>query len=352
MFLWISRTVWLLRWLSGKESACQCRRHRRDRFNPWVGKIPLRGKWQPTVVLWPEKFYGQRSLAGYNPWGCKESDMTEHACTLLKDQSRALPHKLWWGSNHRHPRRKVLTPSRGFRDRVVPTPTIAVVVQLPSRVWLFVIPWTAAGHASLSLTMSWSLPNFMSIASVMPCSHLILRCPLLLRPSIFPSIREFSNELSVRIRWPEYWRFSFSISPSSEYSGLISLKIDWFDLLAIQGTFRSLPQHHSSKALILWSSAFFMVQLSQPYVTTGKSIALTLQTFVSRVMSLLFNTLSRFVISFLPRSNCLLISWLQLPFTVILEPKKRKSVTTYTFSPAICHAVMGPDAMILVFLNI
>ena len=164
----------------------------------------------------------------------------------------------------------------------------------------------------------------MFIASVMLSSHLILWHSLLLLPSIFPSIRDFSNELSVRIRWPKYWCFSFSISPSNEYSGLISLKIDWFDLLAVQGTFRSLPQHHSLKASILWHSAFFMVQLSQLYVTTGNTIALTIQTFVGRVMSLLFNTLSRFVIAFLPRSNRLLISWLQSLSTVIFGAQEEK----------------------------
>ena len=170
----------------------------------------------------------------------------------------------------------------------------------------------------------------MSIELMMPSNHLVLCCPLLLLPSIFPSIRVFSNELALHIRWPKYWSFSFSISPSSEYSGLISLKIDWFGL-AVHGIFRSLFQHHSSKASILWRSHFFMVQLSQLYMTTGKTIALTIRTFVGRVMSLLFNTLSRLVIAFLPRSNCLLISWLWSPSAVILEPKKRKSVTASTF---------------------
>ena len=173
----------------------------------------------------------------------------------------------------------------------------------------FVTPWTAACQASLSLTISRSLPKFMSTALVIPSSHLILWHPLL--PSVFPSIRDFSNELAVQIRRPKCWSFSFSfsISPSNEYSGKISFKIDWFNLV-VQGTFRSLLQHHSSKASILWCSAFFMVQLSQPYMTTGKTIALTTRTFVGRVMSLLFNTLSRFVTAFLPRSNHLLISWL------------------------------------------
>ena len=149
-----------------------------------------------------------------------------------------------------------------------------------------------------------------SCSLVMSSRHLILWCPLLLLPSIFPIIKDFSNESSVCIRWPKYWSVSFSISPSSEYSGLISLKIDWFDLLAVQGIYRSFLQHHDLKASILWRSAFFLVQLSQRYVTTRKTIALTIQTFVSRIMSLLFNTLSRFVITLLPRSNSLPISWL------------------------------------------
>ena len=164
--------------------------------------------------------------------------------------------------------------------------------------------------------------------------------------SSFPASGTFPM-MSVRIRWPKHW--SFSISPFSEYSGLISLKIDWFDLLAVQGTFKSLLQHYSSKASILWHSAFFTVHISQLYTTTGKTIDLTIQTFVSRVMSLLFNILSRFIIAFLPRSNHLLISWLQSLSTVILEPKKIKLVTTPTFSPSICHAVMGMDAMFLIF---
>ena len=215
------------------------------------------------------------------------------------------------------------------------------VVQLPCRVQHFVIPWTAAHQTSLSLTISPNLPKFMSIASVMPSRHLILWCPLLFLPSIFPSIRDFSNESAVYIRWAKYCSFSFSISPSSEYSGLISLKIDWFDLLAVQGTVRSLLQHHSSKASILWRSAFIKVQLWQPCVTTGKTIGLTIWAFVSRVMSLLLNTLSRFVIAFLPRNQCLLISWLQSPSTVILGSEKRKSVTTSIFSHSIFHEVKG-----------
>ena len=181
-----------------------------------------------------------------------------------------------------------------------------------------------------------------------PSNHLILCHPLLLLPLIIPSIRDFSNESVLHIRWPKYWSFSFSISPSNEYSGLISFRMDWLDLLAGQGIFKSLLQHHSSKTSILWHSAFFTVQLSQPYMTTGKIIALTRQTFVSDVMSLLFNMLSRLVIAFLPRSKCLLISWLQSPSAEILEPKKNKSVTVSIVTPSICHEVMGPDAIIFV----
>ena len=185
----------------------------------------------------------------------------------------------------------------------------------------------AAHQFSLSFTISWSLLKLMSIESVMPSNHLILCHHPLLLPSIFPSILGFSSESALRIRWPKYWSFSFSISPSNELSGLISFRIDWFDLLAVQETLKSLLQHHSLKASVLWRSAFFMVQLSHPYVSTGKIIVLTVWTFVSKVMSLLFNMLSRFVIAFLPRSKCLLISWLQSPSTVILETKKIKSVT-------------------------
>ena len=161
----------------------------------------------------------------------------------------------------------------------------------------------------------------------MPSSHLILCCPLLLLPPIPPSIRVFSNESTLRMRWPKYWSFSFSISPSSEHPGLVSFRMDWLDLLAVQGTLKSLLQHHSSKASILRHSAFFIPQLSHPYMTTGKTIALTRRTFVDKVMSLLFNMLSRLVISFLPRSKCLLISWLQSPSAVILEPPEIKSAT-------------------------
>ena len=190
----------------------------------------------------------------------------------------------------------------------------------------------------------------MSIKSVMPSNHLILCRLLLLLPSVFPSIRVFSNESALCIRWPKYWSFSFNIRPSNEHPGLISLRMDWLvDLLAVQATLKSLLQHHSSKASILQRSAFFVVQLSHPYMTTGKTTALTRQTFVDKVMSLLFNMLSRLVITFFPRNKRLLISLLQSPSAVILEPPKIKSVTVSTVSPSICHEVMGPDAMILVF---
>ena len=194
-----------------------------------------------------------------------------------------------------------------------------------------VTPWTAACQASLSITNSRSLFKRMSIGSVMPFNHLILCHPLLLAPSIFPSIRVFSSESVLHIRWPKYWSFSFNISPSNEYSGLISFRMDWFDLLAVQGTLKSLLQHHSSKASILQRSAFFIVQLSHPYLTTGKTVALTRWTFVGKVMSLLFNMLSRLDIAFLPRSKHLLIAWLQSPSAVILEPAKIKSVTVSLF---------------------
>ena len=183
----------------------------------------------------------------------------------------------------------------------------------------------------------------------MPSNHLILCHPLLLLPSIFPSIRVFLNESVLHFGWPKYWSFSFNISPSNEHSGLIPFRMDWLDFLAVQGTLKSLLQHHSSKASVLLCAAFFRVQLSHPYMTTGKTIALTRRTFVSKVIALHFNMLSRFLIASLPRSKCLLISWLQSPSGVILEPPKIKSDTIFTVSPSICHEVMGPDTMIFVF---
>ena len=214
-----------------------------------------------------------------------------------------------------------------------------------------VTPWTIAHQASLFITKSWSLLKLISIESVMLSNHHMLCHPLLLLPSIFLSIRDFSDESLLHIRRRKYWSFSFSISPSSEYSGLISFRMDWLDLLAVQGTLKSLLQHHSSKASILWHSAFFIVQLSHPSMTTGKNIYLTIWAFVSKVMSLFFNMLSRFIIAFLSRNKHLLILWLQSWSTVILELKKIKSVTVSTFSP-ICHEAVWPDAMTLVFFSV
>jgi len=194
-----------------------------------------------------------------------------------------------------------------------------------SQVQLFATPWIAAHQASLSITNSRSSLRLTSIESVMPSSHLILCRPLFLLPPIPPNIRVFSNESTLCMRWPKYWSFSFSIIPSKEIPELISFRMDWLDLLAVQGTLKSLLQHHSSKASILRHSAFFTVQLSHPYMTTGKNIALTRRTFVGKVMSLLLNMLSMLVITFLPRSKRLLISWLQSPSAVILEPQKLKS---------------------------
>ena len=204
-------------------------------------------------------------------------------------------------------------------------------------------------HSTPGLPVHHQLLEFTqptSIELVMPSSHLILCCPLFLLPPIPPSLRVFSNVSNIRMRWPKYWNFSFSIIPSKEIPRLISFRMDWLDLLAVQGTLKSLLQHHSSKALILWRSAFFTVQLSHPYTTTGKTIALTRWTFVGKVMSLCFNMLSRLAIAFLPRGKCLLILWLQSPSAVILEPPKIKSDTV---SPSISHEVVGTEAMIFVF---
>ena len=225
--------------------------------------------------------------------------------------------------------------------------TVVVDVQLLSHVQLFATLWNAASHVPLSFNISRGRLQFMSIESVMPSKHLVL-CHALLLPSLFPSIRVFSSESALGFRWPKYWSFGFSNSPSDEYLELISFRINWFDLLAVQGTLKCLLQYHNSKASIVWHSVFFMVWLSQLYMTLEKIIALTIWTFVSKMMSLHFNTLSKFVIAFPPRGKRLLVSWLQSPSTVILEPKKRKSVSFY-FSISICHEVMGLDAMIFVF---
>ena len=231
-----------------------------------------------------------------------------------------------------------------YRDSVWNLKTTSSVQSL-SHVQHFATPWAAAHQASLFIANFLSSHIPMSIESVVPSSHLIFCHPFLL-PQIFPSIRVFSNESALRIRWPNYWSFSFNISPSNEHLGLISFRMDWLDLLAVQGTLKSLLQHHSSKASILQCSAFFIVQLSHSYMTTRKTIALTRWTFVGKVMCLLFNMLSRLVITFLLSRKRLLISWLQSPSAVILEPIKIKSATV---SPSISHEVMGPDAMIIVF---
>ena len=221
------------------------------------------------------------------------------------------------------------------------------VVQLLSPVWLFPTPCTAAWHASLPITNSQGLLKLMSIESLMPCDHLILCNPLLLLPSIFPSIRIFSNESTLCYKGQSIGALASVSILTKENSGLISFKIDWLDLLAVQGTLKSLLQHHSSKASILQWSAFFILQPSHPYMTTGKTIALTRHTFVGKVMSLSFNILSRFLIAFLPRSKRSLIPWLQSPFAVILEPKKIKPVTVSIVSPSIHRKVMGLDRMII-----
>ena len=239
---------------SGKEPACQCRKHKGYGFDPWIGTIPWRRAWQRTPGFLPGEAHGQRSLAGHSPWGLKESDAAE------------------WLSMHRPSCPASCSGNSAFSLHPVSVLSFSCPVVSGALRCHGLLP----RRASLSLTTSGSLPNFTFIASVMPSIHLILWCPRLLLPSIFPSIRDFSNESSVHIRWPKYW--SFSISPSSEYLGLISLKIDWVDL-AVQGTLKSLLQDHSSKAPILCHSSFFTVQLSPLYVTTGKTITLTIKDF-------------------------------------------------------------------------
>ena len=225
-------------------------------------------------------------------------------------------------------------------------------VQSLSHVRLFATPWTAARQASLAITSSQSLLKLMFIESVMSSNHLILFYPLLLLLSILPRTRVFSRESVLHMRWPKNWSFSFSISPSNEYSGLISFRMYSLDLLAVQGTLKSLLQHHSSKASVLWRSAFFIVQLSHPYITTGKAIALTRWTFVGKVTSLLSNMLSRLVITFLPRSNHLLISRLQSPSAVILEPSKNKVCHCFHCLPIYLPWSDGNRCHDLRFLNV
>ena len=273
---------------------------------PGSGRSPGGGHGNPLQIL-PGESHGQRGLVGYSPWSCKESDTTE---ATEHEQDSLLCGD--WPANSR-----LFSTSRLHPLGTDSTPPLVVTiknvsqfssVQLLSRVLLFETPWTAARQASLSITNSRSPRKPMSIESVMPSNHLILCRTFLLLPSIFPSIRVFSNESALCIRWPKYWSFSFNICPSSQHPGLISFSMDWLDLLAVQGTLKSLLQHHSSNASILQCSAFFIVQLSHPYMTTGKTIALTRQTFAGKVMFLLFNMLSRLVITFLPRNKCLLIS--------------------------------------------
>ena len=259
----------------------------RLRFDPWARKIPQRRKEQPTPVFLPGGFNGQRSLMGYSPWGRKTVDMTEGSLSLSLSHTHTHTHTELG---------KVLKSLRnnssecGFESRSTSDPMTlnSFKDHLPDRsrspgpasikslshVRLFVTPWTAACLASLSITNSWSLLKLMSIELVMRSNHLILCHPLLFLPSIFLSIKVFSDESALHIRWPKYWSFSFSISPSNEYSGLLSFTMDWMDLLAVQGTLKSLLQHLNSKASVL-RSAFFIIQLSYPYMTTGKTIALT-----------------------------------------------------------------------------
>ena len=310
-----------LPWWLRQQSVCL--QYGRPRFNSWVGKISSRRKWQPTQVLLPGKSHGWRRLVGYSSWGHKESDMNERLHSLT----------------HNYMSNYMTRPA-----------CISVQISSVTQSCLtFSTPCTAACQASLSNTNSQSLPKLISTESVMPSNHLILYHPLLFLPSMSLCIRIFLNESVLHIRWPKYWSFSFNISPSNEYPGLISFRMDWLDILAVQGTLKSLLQHHSSKASILLCSTFFIVQLSQLYMTTGKAIALTRWTFADKVMSLLFNMPSRVVTTFLPRSKWRLISWLQSPSAMILEPHKIQSATVSTVSPSMCYEVMGPDAMILVF---
>ena len=255
-------------------------------------------------------------------------------------------------SNSQYPldHRKSKSSRKMSTSALLTTPkSLTVIISVAQVSWLFATPQTAADQASLSITNSQSLFKFMSIELVMPPNHLILCHPLLLPPSIFPSIRVFSNESVLHIKWPKYCHFSFSISPSNEYSGLISFRMDWFVSLCSPGESQDSSPIPQFKASILQCSVFFIVQLSHPYMTTGKTVALTRWTVVGKVMSLNFNMLSRFVITFLSRSRRLLISWLQSPSAVILEPPKIKSVTISMVSPSICHEVIGPDVIILVF---
>ena len=224
-----------------------------------------------------------------------------------------------------------------------------IAVHSLSIAWYFVTPWTTAHQDSLSSTISLSLFKLLSIESVMPSNHLILFCPILLLPSIFPSFRGFFQQSALSIRWPKVWSFSFSISPSSEYSGLVFFWIDCLDLLAVQGTLNSLLQHHNSKASFLWHLTFFMVQLSHLYMTAGKSVAWTIRIFVSKVMSVLFNMLSCFVIAFLPRSKRLFNVVAAVTICSDFRAQENKVCHCFRFPPSICHEMMGLDVMTLAF---
>ena len=264
----------------------------------------------------------------HTEWSQKEKKQVSHINTLVWNLARRYRWTCLQGQNQHTDIENKRMGTKGGKGVGVMNWKIGIdiytlsSVQLLSHVRLFVTPRIATRQASLFITNSCSPPKPMSIELVMPSNHLILCRPLLLLLSIFPNIRVFSNESALRIRWPKYWSFSFTISPTNEHWGLISFRMDWLDLVAVQGTLESLLQHHSSKASILRCSAIFRVQLSHPYMTTGTTIALTRWTFVDKVMSLLFNMLSRLVITVLPRSKCFLISWLQSPSAVILEPRK------------------------------
>ena len=273
---------------SGKELAChlQCKK---CRFDPWVRKIRRRQSWQPVLQYSRLENPIDRIPGGL--WSIDLQRVGQDWSDLVRTALMHTKNTTWWFDSCVHC--EIIITSK-----VINTSIQFSSVQSLSRVQLFVIPWIAACQASLSITNCQSLPKPISIESVMPSNHLILCRPLLLLPSIFPGIRVFSNESALCIRWPKYWSFSFKISPFNKHPGLISFMMDWLDLLAVQGTLKSLLQHHSSKVSILWHSAFFIVQLSHPYMTTRKTIALTRRTFVDRVMSLLFNYLRQLPISF------------------------------------------------------
>ena len=331
--------------------------------SPDLGRSPGGGHGHPLQYSCLENPYGQRILVGDSTWGCKELDTavwlsTAHSAGQLSTILffNIAPHQRYFAGCF------ISLIASSFEVLAHHLIYLCYIlakflssVQFSSVAQLVpdsATPWIAACQASLSITNSCSPPKPMSNESMMPSNHLILCRPLLLLPSIFSSIRVFSNESTLCIRWSKYWSFSFSISLSNEHPRLISFMMDWWDLLAVQGTLKSLLQHYSSKTSILRHSAFFIVQLSHPFMTTGKIIALTRWTFVGKILSLLFNMLSKLAIAFLPRNKRLLISWLQSPSAVILEPKKIKSVTGSIVSPLVFHEVMGPDAMILVYCKI